>query len=895
MTEHARGRSRADLPTGVVTFLFTDIEGSTRLVQAPGDRFAELLDAHHSILRQAITDHRGVAVSTEGDAFFAAFAAPADAIAAAVQAQQTLAITPWPDGTSVRVRMGMHTGQGLRGGDNYVGLDVHRAARIAGAAHGGQVVVSEQTRALTERAIPVGVRLRDLGSHRLKDLDQPEHLHQLDVEGLPTDFPPLRSLDLRLGNLPRPLTSLVGREREVAEVAGLLDRQRIVTLLGPGGAGKTRLAIEVATQSARSFADGAWFAGLEAVRETALVASAIATALGVGETRDRSAIEALADHVANLRLLLVIDNFEQVLPAAEVVDRLLVAGPGVRVLVTSRAPLHLYGEQQYRVPPLGVPDLEHLPRLAELADHESIRLFVERARMAKPDFALTDDSAPAIAEIVARLDGMPLGIELTAARSNLLTPTQMLRRLEHRLAAPSSELAGLPERQRSLRATIDWSHEQLPAPEQVLFRRLSVFAGGGTVEAIETVANVDGAVGAEVLDPVARLVDNSLLRQVVGSDGEARFAFLETIREFASDRLAESGEGELLKRRHAEFVRDLAVELEPRLMGPTQTSPLDRLAAERGNIRAALRWATEDGDTAIGMQIATAVWRFWQLRSAIREGREWLTALLAKHDPAVDESTRSSALTAAGGLAYWQGDTDAGLAIYEEALAIDRRLGDERRIADGVRNLGFMAVARRDVPTALALFREGLERWERIGDQVQIADARASLGAAEVLSGNVDVARDLVRAALEVMLERGIIPRAADNSMALSFIELRRGDTKAAVAYARQGIELAKRLGDRSRAPIMLDAAYAVALDQGRNQDGVMIAGAAAAIRAALGGSVPAFFVEGDAPLVAARAELGDEDFEAAWAAGQRLEPDVALDAALETLEAIAAARTASN
>jgi predicted ATPase/class 3 adenylate cyclase len=872
------------LPTGTVTFMFTDIQGSTRLLQSLGDRYPGLLAKHHALIRQALEANDGIEANTEGDAFFAVFTSPKSAVAAAVQAQRSLAAEQWPDGVEVRVRMGLHTGQGIVDGGTYVGLDVHRAARISSAGHGGQVVLSDQSRVLVEGDLPAGIGLKDLGPHHLKDLDRPEHLYQLQIEGLAADFPPLRSVDLRPKSLPRPLTSLIGRERDIKAVRALLGDHRLVTILGPGGTGKTRLAIAVVEDGFAELSDGATFVELDAVKESALVASAIAHAAGVQETSKLSSLEVLSAHLAEQRLLLVLDNFEQVLDAASTVQTLLEAAPEIRVLVTSRAPLRLYGEQQYRLSPLDLPDLENMPPLEELGGYPAIGLFVDRASMASPTFSLTAANARAVTEIAARLDGMPLAIELAAARSNVFSPDAMLKRLERRLSVPSSVLAGVPERQRSLRGTIEWSYDQLAGPEQVLLRRLSVFGGGFTISAAETVCNADGAAGPDLLDPIGALVDNSLLRQANVADGEVRFGWLETIREFAAERLVESGERDDLARREAEHVLGLVLEAEPALVGMEQLVWLDRLTIEHDNVRSALRWASDDGDALLGLRIAAAIWRFWQLRGHIREGREWLSHLLARAAPDADPAILAPAHTAAGNLAYWQADTVDGRAHYERALELDKALENDARIADDVRNLGFVAMQEKNPRLAMEHFQESLSRWEAIGDRFQIAEAQASLGASTMILGDYQMGRDLMVSALPVYLERGALPRAADSSMGLSIVSVRLGDVAAAVAYARQAIDIAQRLGDPSRIPIVLDSAFEVAIAAGLQSEAVRLAAAAAHLRTSLGGTIPSYFRDPAEFLAVARNELGDETYERLWSEGAAFEPDAALAYALEVL-----------
>jgi predicted ATPase/class 3 adenylate cyclase len=875
---------RSDLPTGTVTFLFSDIQGSTRLLQALGDGYPALLEQQADLVRAAISEGGGVEVGTEGDSFFAVFPTPIGAVRAAVAIQRSLAAATWPEDTVVKVRIGIHTGEGRRGGDNYVGLDVHRAARIAAVAHGGQVLLSAETETLAGRAMPDGVDLRDLGHHRLKDLDREERVYQLVIDGLPADFPPIRSLDAGRSHLPEPLTSLVGRARQVDDVVGLVGEHRLVTLTGPGGTGKTRLVIGAAERLRPSFVDGAFFVALDQVREGRLVASVIAGELGLVETQDRTPTEALTEHLRDRSVLLVLDNFEQILEAAPLVDGLLKAAPKVKVLITSRRPLRLYGEQHYPVPPLLVPTLSDGAAPEDLRESGAVALFVERARSARPGFDPTDEELRTIAGIVSRLDGLPLAIELAAARTKVLSPAALLTRLEHRLAVLSSSADGVPDRQRTLRGAIEWSHDSLPEPERVLFRRLSVFAGGCRIEAVEAVCDPAGEIGGDALDLVSALIDDSLLVRDDTADGEPRFRLLQTIREYAAEQLVAAGEAVELTRRHAAYVVDLAEALEPRLMGADRDASLAQLAAENDNIRAVMRWSSTDGDTAPGLRTAAAIWRFWQQRSQIREGRAWLTPILAKPDAGADPLVLARAVTAAGGLAYWQGDmADAGR-WYEVALTIDRELGDPIRVGDDLRNLGFIAMATRDMPAAVRLFGEAVEHLETTGDRFALAEARASYGVSLALSGDAVAALGYLEASCAVMLELGVLPRAADNSNALGIIYRRLGDLAMAIAMSRQALELLEQLGDATRAPFMLDSAAALALERGKTADGVRIASAAAHLRTLVGGALPNFMDDVPALLAGARADLGDAAYDDAWAAGQTLDLDGALKDGLTTL-----------
>jgi predicted ATPase/class 3 adenylate cyclase len=641
-----------DLPSGIVTFLFTDIQGSTGLLQELGDGYDLIQDRHAAIMRGAIAEGGGVAIRTEDDSFFAVFPDPVGAVHAAVAAQRAFFAEEWSHGEPLRVRMGLHTGEGRLGGDNYLGIDVNRAARIAAAAHGGQVVMSNATRALVDRDLPPGVTLRDLGEHRLKDLVLPEHLHDLAVEGLPAEFPPLRSLDARLTTFPLQLSSFVGRDHEVEAVTALVHDHRLVTLTGPGGTGKTRLGLEVARRMLPEFPDGAVFVDLSPIADPTLVPSAVAQALGLQEQAEKSPVESARAYLRELRILLVIDNFEHVLESTPVVEEVLGAGEGVYVLVTSRIALRLYGEEEFAVPTMELPDPTRLPDIAGLSRYEAVALFIERARSARRDFSVTQENAPAVAEICVRLDGLPLAIELAAVRVRVLSPGAILARLGHRLPLLTGGSRNLPERQRTLRGAIAWSHDLLEEPQRRLFAALSVFAGGATLDAAEAVANPNGELGMDTLDGVAFLADQSLLRRTEGPGEEVRLGMLETVREFAAERLAETNADEIT-RRHAEYFLKLSVEGKPHFTGADAVEWLDRFQREHDNVRTALRWAIDHAEVETALRLVGSLWRFWFQRGHLIEGYRWAREAVALSGVEALPGALAAAELAAGGLAYW--------------------------------------------------------------------------------------------------------------------------------------------------------------------------------------------------------------------------------------------------
>ncbi|TMM07077.1 MAG: adenylate/guanylate cyclase domain-containing protein [Actinobacteria bacterium] len=599
-----------ELPSGTVTLLFTDIEGSTRLLHELGDRYPEVLSEHRRGLRDACSRHGGVEVDTQGDALFVAFARAADAVAAAGAAQEGLAEGP------VRVRMGVHTGEPVVSDEGYVGMDVHRAARIMSAGHGGQILISETTQPLLDPT----VALRDLGEHRLKDLSAPLRLYQLGAK----EFPPLKTLYRT--NLPVQQTPLVGRERELEEATALIRSHRLLTLTGPGGSGKTRLALQLGAEAVEEFPDGVFWVPLQALRDPALVERAIAASVG--------ADDGLIDYVGNKRLLVLLDNFEQVVEAAPTVSSLLAGTPNARVLVTSREPLQVESEQRYPVEPL--------------PDNDAAALFVERARAVVPAFSPT----PAVDEICRRLDGLPLAIELAAARVALLDPDELLARLDQRLPLLASRSRDAPERQRTLRATIEWSYELLEPKEQQLFRRLAVFRGSFSLEAAEVVGGADLSV-LELL----------LLKSLVRRWG-TRLGLLDTIREYARERLEESPEAEEIHRLHAEFFLAVA---ESANLNSGKLAPggqhLEIAIAEQNNIRGALAWTVRSGSFALGLEIATAIEQFW-VTDDPREGMRWFGRLLERPDAeAVAPDLRAHALRAYGSSTDISGHDDAAVEL----------------------------------------------------------------------------------------------------------------------------------------------------------------------------------------------------------------------------------------
>ena len=589
-------------PTGTVTFLFTDIEGSTKLWEKSPRGMHAALTRHDTILREAIEGHGGFVFKTVGDAFCAAFPTALGATESALAAQRDLFSEAWGEEiVALLVRMALHTGATHERDGDYFGPPVNRVARLLSAGHGGQVLLSSSTQELVRDHLPADTHLRDLGERQLKDLARPERVFQLMAPDLPSEFPPLRTLESYSNNLPLQATPLIGREREVVAVCERLrgSETRLLTLLGPGGTGKTRVGLQAAAELVDDFDDGVFFVPIATITDPELVAPTIARVLGLSEGGAQPPEESLQGYLRERQTLLLLDNLEQVIESAPVLDGLLSAAPELKILATSRTPLGLYGEQEFPVPPLSLPDPESLPPLENLANYEAIGLFLERARAVRPEFSLTQENAPAVVEICERLDGLPLAIELAAARIKLLPPRVLLERLGNRLKLLTGGARNLPERQRTLRNAIEWSYGLLEEGEKMLFGRLGVFSGGATLEAMEAVCDARGDLPADVFDGASSLLDKSLLRQEEGAGGEPRFVMLETIHEFANAKLEGSGEAEAVRRAHAEYFLALAEEAEPMLWGPEQGTWLERLEPEHDNMRAALSWAIERGEASL--------------------------------------------------------------------------------------------------------------------------------------------------------------------------------------------------------------------------------------------------------------------------------------------------------
>jgi predicted ATPase/class 3 adenylate cyclase len=864
-------------PTGTVTLLFTDIEGSTRLLERLGrERYAEALELHRHLLREAFKRHDGYEVDEEGDASFVAFATASDAVEAAAEAQRALESATWPEDGAIRVRMGIHTGEPLAVPPKYVGLDVHRAARIMAAAHGSQVLISQATRDLVE------TDLSDLGEHRLKDLSQRQRIYQLLIEDVPSEFPPPRTLENRPTNLPVLPTPLVGRERELAELGRLLEGQaRLVTLTGPGGTGKSRLALQTSAEAVDTFADGVFFVGLAPIIDSELVLPAIAQTLAVREQPSQSIEQTLSQFLSERTLLLLLDNFEQVIDTAPTVAALLTEAPNLRLLVTSREPLRVPGEQEYPLEPLPVPEATDRLDIERLAEFDAVALFIERALAVRPDFAITNDNAPAVAEICAGLDGLPLAIELAAARMRLLSPQALLARLDERLKVLTGGVRGAPERQQTLRATIDWSYRLLSEPEQRLFVRLGVFVGGCRIEQVEAVADPDATLGVDLLDGLQGLLEKSLLRRRDDRDGEPRFWMLETIREFALDSVA--GELPEISRAHALAFVALAESCKSREDGPEEAAAWALLEAERPNIHAAFNWAIEQGETDVLVRLWIALGLFWLEHGHLREARDYAQTVLdvvpvEKLDPAVQVDVLGWAF----GAFAWVGEPHRAEELARKRMEAAERTGNAKILARAADSLAASLGMNGKPEEALRVQLDAVAHARRSADAHQLAKVLNNLAEWYQDIGNYEACRDTRAESLAIHRQLGLPRYTASGEQNLAHALLLLDEFDQARPLFSTSLPVLHELGDAAAAGWALHGFALMALRCGQIERATRLCAARKALHAQIG-FVPRDaireLVEGQIEPITSR--RGEPAIDKAWTEGEAMTADAAVAYAL--------------
>jgi len=930
------------MPSGTVTFLFTDIEGSTKLWEAHSESMRLSLARHDAVLREAIERHNGHLFKTVGDAFCVAFTTAPDAVRAALYCQMSLVTGSWPKETPIKVRMALHTGAVETRDNDYFGPPVNRVARLLAAGYGGQSLLSQTAYDLSRDSLPPGAEIRCLGEHRLKDLSRAETIFQLCHPDLPADFPPLRSLDnpdLK-HNLPQQVTSFVGREKELAEVSTLLERARLLTLTGSGGTGKTRLALQAAADMLDGSGDGAWLVEFAAVADQALVPQTVADVLGIKEEAGKPIMQTLIDRINGRVMLVLLDNCEHLLEAcAKLADSILRQCPRVLILATSREGLGISGEQTYRVPSLSLPNPKLRQSAASLSQYEAVRLFVDRALLARADFSVTNQNAPALASICHRLDGIPLAIELAAARIRSLSVEDINGKLDQRFRLLTGGSRTALPRHQTLRSMIDWSYDLLNETEKALLDRVSVFAGGWTLEAAEAVCS-DEPIGSmqvaversertasllpdDVLDLLSSLCDKNLVA-VEPSGSSVRYRLLETVRQYARDRMMDDGRGSTWRDRHLGYFMSLAEEAEPQLTGPRQQTWLERLETEHDNIRAALEWSGDaNGSAGLGLHLAGALWRFWLIRGYLSEGRERLSRALDK-DPRSDSSGRSKALHGMavlsqkqgdyasarnlyleslairrdlgdrvgiaavignlGNMAFDQGDYAAVKPLYEECLAIFRELGERGSIAAVLQNLGHVAHYQGDYASARSLREESLAIYRELGNRQGIASSLNNLGSGAHFQGDYAAAVALQEESLTIFRELGDQGGIAYSLNNLGLAALDQGNNAAALSFFRESLAIKRDLGDRWGIAYSLEALAKLAATVGQPLQASQIWGAAEVLREAIGAPVPQHERSAYQQQVSsARTLHGDDNaFISAWAEGRAMSIDAAIASAME-------------
>jgi predicted ATPase/class 3 adenylate cyclase len=858
-------------PFAVTTFLFTDIEGSTRLWEQEPERMRPALARHDALARSAVEATRGVVVKMTGDGVHAAFGDPLDAVSAALQFQQALVDASATHGIPLQVRCGLHLGVVEARDNDFFGNVVNRAARIMAAAHGGQVLLSQPVATLVGDRLPAGVTLRDLGSVRLRDLSNPERVYQLMHPQLREDFPALRSLEATPNNLPQQVTSFIGRERELADVRRLLHSARLVTLVGAGGLGKTRLSLQAAADVMDDYPDGVWFVELAPLADARLVPQVVASTLGVKEEAGRPVIEALVKYIGDRQLLIILDNCEHLTRAcAELVRQVLQAGPHAKVLASSREPLHVAGETIYPLPALGVPDPSQAVTLTLLTQSDGARLFVDRAMAVQPSFQITDRNAGAVAQICHRLDGIPLAIELAAARVRALSVENIVARLHDRFRLLKSGDQTVLPRQQTLRALIDWSYDLLTEPERILLRRLPVFAGGWTLEAAEAVTAGGDLDRADVLDLLTQLVEKSLV--ALEAAGE-RYRLLETMRQYAEERLNDSDEESAVRTQHLDYYLDLAEKARPELAGPNQGVWLSRLDLERENVLSAHRWCDRAvGGAEMGLRLINAVKFYWFNRGLLGLGHRVTVESLARPGAQGRNFARSRGLFDAGQLASHMGRYEEAKRYLDESLAIAREIGDQRRVAFVLQPLGFASMGLGDLRAARGYLEEALALAQQQGNKREIAAALNVLAQLHRMEGALDIAEPLYERGLALARELGDRESIAIGLLNLAMVSIGRGAGDRAREMLQDALTIAEEIGSKRESQSVLEISAGLA---GLREDWPQAArffGAAEAQAAETGlhrdPADEAFL----APWVAkARKVLGPAAFTAAEAAGRAL------------------------
>ena len=804
-------------PSGTVTFLFTDIEGSTQLWEQHPDAMKLALARHDVILHQAISSHSGRIFKSLGDGFQAAFSSAYEAVIATLDAQRALFREAWGE-TPIKVRMALHTGMADLHDNDYSGPMFNRLARLMAAGHGGQTLLSAATYERMQTHLPPGVELRDMGERRLRSLTRPEHIYQLIASDLPVQFPPLKTLDVFRTNLPAQLTSFIGREKEIIVVKGLIGAHHLITLTGPGGTGKTRLSLQVAADLLDSFLDGVWFVELAPLSDPALIMQTVLSALGLSEETNRSLLSVLNDYLQEKKALLILDNCEHLVNAsAQLAESLLHACPGLCILVSSREALGIAGEAVYRVPSLSIPDAQHLLPIETFKNYESVRLFIDRAQTVLPDFFITNRNAPAIAQICARLDGIPLAIELAAARVKMLNTEQIAERLDDRFHLLTGGSRTALPRQQTLRALIDWSYDLLSITERTLLMRLSIFAGGWTLEAAEQICkdevkrkdevrsmNYEENKGSlhnsdfilhpsDVLDLLAQLINKSLVVVDANEGAETRYHLLETIRQYAREKLVQIGDEDRARDHHLDYFMQFAERVEPEFTGPDQVMWMERLEVELDNIYTALEWSLHR-DVQMGLRLASALRWFWVTRDYLRAGSERLSQLLTSPQALVHTPARAKALAAQSVLIlYYLADSSLACALAEESIVLYRELGDIHGLADGLLALAASYIPSDPYLKSRPLIDDSITYYRELADKPGLARALGMRGS--YVPDAYEQRRIYLEQSLTICRELGHIAGIGSNLIALAALATSQQQYDLAHSYLEEGLAINRQLG----------------------------------------------------------------------------------------------------
>jgi predicted ATPase/class 3 adenylate cyclase len=924
-------------PSGTITFLFSDIEASTDRWEKKAEQMEVAFLRQEEIIRASMREHGGYVYKMIGDAFQVAFDTALQALLAAQTAQLALQSEPWGDIGKLKVRMALHTGVVDERGDDYVGPLLNRAARLMNASHGGQVLLSQATSELVRDILPEGVYLRDLGEHRLKDLARREHIYQLVASGLEAAFPPLKTLDSHPNNLPLQMTSFVGREQEIEEVMHLLEISRLVTLIGPGGAGKSRLALQLAADLLEEFSQGVWLVDLAALSDPELVTQSVAGALSVREETQRPLIETLSEHVRDKDLLLILDNCEHIVEGcARLSDEILRASLGLKIMATSREALRIGGEHTYPVFSLTTPDPMDMPAIDKLAQFDAVRLFVERAVAVSPAFMVDNTSAPAVAEICYRLDGIPLSIELAAARVGVLPVDMILARLDDRFRLLSKGDRTVLPRHQTLAAVIDWSYDLLSHDECMLFRRLGVFVGGWTLDAAEAVCCGGRIEECAILELLTSLVEKSLV-QIDHSNQESRYRMLETVRQYALDKANSANETEELKYRYVKYYLDLVEVGEQKANRESESTIPKQLAVDLENFRTALNWSFQDptsyGDA--GLRMAGSLWIVWWTIGYLNEGRDWLEKAIREFPAVV--APRAKALTNAGCITWQQGDYPIAGEYLNEAIEIYRNHATDDRggLANAMHMYGHVVFDQKDYPGARNYFEASLSIFREINDQPLIVTLDSDIGNIDYHEGDYKSAREKYEECLEIsrkmgdqslvavnLLRLGNIYRLegdyeracvlyeeslgsiremewnlelASNLHRLGFVAQFRGDYQKAAELFSESLEMQQDMGNKQGIAECLAGLAGLAIAVGKMEQGVKLFAATEEFLNEFGAPLgPADRAEWERDLSSAREQLGKQAFPHLWSEGSDYSLEKALAQAKDVADTLITSRNNS-